>query len=82
MKIKKTNESITRIYTDGKPEDTVTNVTYEIQDDEGHRLGELYVNNGGSYRVSMSGDKTSTGGTKPSIEAAVAEVKRLFNITE
>lgn len=82
MKIKKTNESITRIYTDGEPKDTVTNATYEIQDDEGHRLGELYATHDGLYRVSMAGGKTSTGGTEASIEAAVAEVKRLFNITE
>lgn len=75
MKIEKTNESITRVYTNGEPKDTVTNATYEIRDDNGRRLGDLNVNYGGSYSISMAG-------TCPSIEEAVAEVKRLFNITE
>lgn len=75
MKLMKMNESISRVYTDGVPKDNVTNVTYEIQDDEGHRLGDVNFNNSGSYYISMTG-------TKSSIEEAVAEVKRLFNITE
>ena len=75
MKLEKTSESITRVYTDGEAKDTVTNVTYEIRDDEGHRLGDMTIYQSGSYNISMSG-------TKPSIEEAVAEVKKLFNITE
>ena len=75
MKIEKTNESITRVYTNGEPKDTVTNATYEIRDDEGHRLGDMTINQSGSYNISITG-------TKASIEEAVAEVKRLFNITE
>ena len=63
MKIEKTNESITRVYTSGEPKDTVNNAVYEIRDDSGRRMGDLNVNS-------------------PSIEEAVAEVKKLFNITE
>lgn len=75
MKLEKTNESITRVYTDGEAKDTVNNAVYEIRDDEGHRVGELNAYNGGSYSISISG-------TAASIEAAVAEVKKMFNITE
>lgn len=75
MKIEKTNESITRVYTDGEVKETVHNAVYEIRDDEGHRVGEMNAYNGGSYSVSISGATAS-------IEEAVAEVKRLFNITE
>ncbi|GEM_PF-3686296 len=75
MKIEKTNESITRVYTNGEPKDTVNNAVYEIRDDGGRRMGDLNVNSSGSYSISMAG-------TCPSIEEAVAEVKRLFNITE
>lgn len=75
MKIEKTNESITRVYTNGEPKDTVNNAVYEIRDDGGRRMGDLNVFNGGSYTISMSGATAS-------IEEAVAEVKKLFNITE
>lgn len=75
MKIEKTNESITRVYTSGEPKDTVNNAVYEIRDDGGRRMGDLNVNSSGSYSISMAG-------TSPSIEEAVAEVKKLFNITE
>lgn len=75
MKIEKTNESITRVYTSGEPKDTVNNAVYEIRDDGGRRMGDLNVNGSGSYSISMAG-------TCPSIEEAVAEVKKLLNITE
>lgn len=47
----------------------------ELIDDNGRRMGDLNVNSSGSYSISMAG-------TCPSIEEAVAEVKKLFNITE
>lgn len=75
MKLEKTSESITRVYTDGEAKDTINNVAYGIRDDENRPLGELNVFNGGSYTISMSGATTS-------IEEAVAEVKKLLNITE
>lgn len=75
MKIEKTNESITRVYTDGEVNETVNNAVYEIRDGEGRRVGELNAYNGGSYTISISGMSAS-------IEAAVAEVKAMFNITE
>lgn len=75
MKIEKTNESITRVYTNGEVNEAVNNAVYEIRDDEGHRVGELNAYNGGSYSISISGATAS-------IEEAVAEVKKMFNITE
>lgn len=74
MKLEKTNESITRVYTNGEVNETVNNAVYEIRD-EGHRVGEMNAYNGGSYSVSISG-------VTASIEEAVAEVKAMFNITE
>lgn len=75
MKLEKTNESITRVYTNGEVNETVNNAVYEIRDDSGRRMGELNAYNGGSYSISISGATAS-------IEEAVAEVKKLFNITE
>lgn len=75
MKIEKTNESITRVYTSGEPKDTVNNAVYEIRDDGGRRMGDLNVNSSGSYSISMAG-------TCPSIEDGEAAVKKMLNITE
>ena len=75
MKIEKTNESITRVYTDGEAKETVNNAVYEIRDDNDRRMGDMTVYSSGSYSISISG-------TAASIEAAVAEVKAMFNITE
>ena len=75
MKLEKTNESITRVYTGGEAKETVNNAVYEIRDDAERRVGELNAYNGGSYTISISGATAS-------IEEAVAEVKAMFNITE
>lgn len=75
MKLEKTNESITRVYTNGEVDETVNNAVYEIRDDSGRRMGDMTVYSSGSYSISISG-------TTASIEEAVAEVKKMFNITE
>lgn len=75
MKIEKTNESITRVYTNGEVNETVNNAVYEIRDDNDRRMGDMTVYSSGSYSISISGATAS-------IEEAVAEVKKMFNITE
>lgn len=74
MKLNKVQENITRVYTDGVEEDRIDNRRFEIMDDADNRIGEAVVYVGG-YTISMSGATAS-------IEEAVAEVKKLFNITE
>lgn len=53
MKLEKTSESITRVYTDGVDEERIDNRRFEITDDDGNRIGEATVYVGG-YTISMS----------------------------
>ncbi len=74
MKLTKVQENITRIYADGADEERIDNRRFEITDADGARIGEAVVYVGG-YTISISG-------TTASIEEAVAEVKKMLNITE
>lgn len=75
MKLTKVQENITRVYTNGEVNETVNNAVYEIRDDNDRRMGDMTVYSSGSYSISISGATAS-------IEEAVAEVKKMFNITE
>lgn len=77
MEVKKTNESVNRQFdAAGNSEDNITSVRYEINDDDGQRIGEATV-----YPTHMIINIPDVYGFN-SIDEGVDRLKSFFGVSE
>lgn len=76
MKLRKTNESITRSYdAEGNSQERVDNVSFEVLDGDNNSIGNAYVNTGNAtLNINVYGFST--------MEAGIAKLKEAAGIAD